>query len=131
MTGDRPAQAVDPLVIAHSGKGRMRWNGGGRPARWESPGARYDEGGQVQPCQKPLRVIRQLVEAFSEPGELVLDPFAGAGTTAVACKGLGRRFLGWEIDQNHHAAAIRRLRGVHEQLRLGEAAGARRQAPGP
>lgn len=118
MTGDRPAQAVDPLVIAHSGTGRMRWNGGGRAARWETPGARYDEGGQVHPCQKPLAVMRQLVDAFTEAGELVLDPFAGVGTTAVACKELGRRFVGWEIDPSHHAAALRRLQRTSEQRRL-------------
>ena len=119
-TGDRPAVPADPVVIAHAGtSGPMRWNGGGKAARWETPGARYDAGGRVHPCQKPLPVIRQMLEAFTEPGELVLDPFAGAGTTAVACKELGRRFLGWEIASDYHAAAMRRLEAAREQLPLG------------
>jgi len=119
-TGDRPGPAVDPLVIAHAGEtGPMRWNGGGRAARWETPGARYDKGGQVHPAQKALDLMRQLVEAFSEPGELVLDPFAGSGTTAAACKSVGRRFLGWESDPAYHAAAAARLAVAREQLRLG------------
>ena len=119
-TGDRPGPAIDPLVIAHAGmSGSMRWNGGGRAAKWETPGARYDEGGQIHPAQKELALIRQLVEAFSNPGELVLDPFAGAGTTAAACKSVGRRFLGWEISSDYHAAAVRRLDATREQLPLG------------
>lgn len=119
MSGDRPAPAADPIVIAHAGSADMRWNGGGAPARWETPGARYDHGGQVHPCQKPLPLIRSLVEAFSDPGELVIDPFAGVGTTAVACKEAGRRFLGWEIGPAYHAAALRRLDDTREQLGLG------------
>lgn len=117
LSGDRPAPAADPLVIAH-GPGTMRWNGGGRPARWDSPPARFDEGGQQHPTQKPLALLRALVSDFSEPGELVLDPFAGVGTTAVACRELGRRFVGWEIDGAYHAIAERRVSAAREQLRL-------------
>jgi site-specific DNA-methyltransferase (adenine-specific) len=119
MSGDRPAPAADHVVIGHAVGARLRWNGGGRAARWETPGARYDEGGQVHPCQKGLDLMRQLVEAFSDAGELVLDPFAGVGTTAVACRKVGRRFLGWEIDPAYHSAALRRLAAAREQLRLG------------
>ncbi len=118
MSKDRPAPAIDPIVIAYAGSGRMRWNGGGKAARWNTPGARYDAGGQVHPCQKPLAVIRQLLEQFTDPGEMVLDPFAGAGTTAVACAELGRRFLGWEIDATYHAAALHRL-DAHAPRQLG------------
>lgn len=117
MTGDRPAPPCDHLVLAH-GSAPMRWNGGGRAATWASPPARFDPGGQVHPTQKPLALMRALVEDFTNPGELVLDPFAGAGTTAVACKELGRRFVGWELDAGYHAAALRRIEGACEQLFL-------------
>jgi site-specific DNA-methyltransferase (adenine-specific) len=123
MSGDRPAPAADPLVIAHGRYVPLRWNGGGRPARWDAPAARFDEGGQVHPTQKPTALLRALVADFSEPGELVCDPFAGGGTTAVVCKELGRRFLGWEIDPGYHAAALRRIERTREQLRLEVAAG--------
>jgi len=118
MSGDRPAPAADPIVIAHGTGAPLRWNGGGRPARWDSPAARFDEGGQQHPTQKPLALMRALVADFSEPGEIVLDPFAGVGTTLVAAKLLGRRALGWEVNDVYHAAGLRRLSGTHEQLSL-------------
>lgn len=121
MSGDRPAPAADLLVIAHGAGVACRWNGGGKAARWAAPAARWDEGGQVHPTQKPLAPVRALVEDFTDPGELVLDPTAGAGTVAVACKELGRRFVGWELDPAFHAAALARLERTREQLRLGEA----------
>lgn len=63
------------------------------------------------PTMKPLDLMLQLVEDFTEPGDLVLDPFAGSGTTGVACLSLGRRFIGWEIDEAYFEVACRRLRG--------------------
>lgn len=118
MSGDRPAPAADPLVIAHRAAVPLRWNGGGRPARWDAPAARHDAGGQVHPTQKPLALMRALVADFSAPGELVCDPFAGVATTAVACKELGRRFVGWEVSPEYHATALRRLAATREQLSL-------------
>lgn len=53
-----------------------------------------------------------LVEAFSEPGQLVVDPFLGGGTTAVVCKALGRRFLGCDIDADAVGVTLERLEGV-------------------
>ena len=119
MTGDRPGQAADPIVIAHGGTGRMRWNGGGRPARWDVPPVRFDAGGQVHPTQKPLSLMRALVEAFTDPAELILDPFAGVGTTAVVARQTGRQFLGWEIHPIYHARALARVADAREQLALG------------
>lgn len=53
-----------------------------------------------------------LVEAFSEPGQLVVDPFLGGGTTAVVCKALGRRFFGCDIDADAIGVTLERLEGV-------------------
>lgn len=50
-----------------------------------------------------------------------LDPFAGSGTTGVACKRLGRGFIGWERDPKYHAIAERRIREAREQLEIGMA----------
>lgn len=63
------------------------------------------------PTMKPLNLMLQLVRDFTEPGDLVLDPFTGSGTTGVACLSLGRRFIGWEIDEAFFEVACRRLRG--------------------
>jgi site-specific DNA-methyltransferase (adenine-specific)/modification methylase len=63
----------------------------------------------VHPTQKPLRVLRQLIEWGSRPGDVVLDPFMGVGSTGVAAGELGRRFIGMEIDADYFAAASRRI----------------------
>jgi site-specific DNA-methyltransferase (adenine-specific) len=110
MSGDRPAPACDHVVIAHAGKGRMRWQGGGKAGNWRSPPARWDtDGKSVHPTQKPVALMRALVSDFSEPGDLICDPFSGSGTTALACKAEQRNFVGWEINSEYHATALRRL----------------------
>jgi site-specific DNA-methyltransferase (adenine-specific) len=107
MSGDRPASAFESFVLAHA-PGRKRWNGGGKRnvyTHTRSPG------GAPHPTTKPLSLMRELVEDFTDPGDLILDPFAGSGTTGLAARFLGRRFVGWERDANYHAIATRRLRG--------------------
>jgi site-specific DNA-methyltransferase (adenine-specific)/modification methylase len=61
------------------------------------------------PTQKPLSVLRRLVELASRPGDLVLDPFMGVGSTGVAAVELGRRFVGFELDPGYAGAARARL----------------------
>jgi DNA modification methylase len=55
--------------------------------------------------------MQELVDLFSEPEELVCDPYAGSGTTGVACRMLGRCFLGWEQDVAMAEIARRRIAG--------------------
>jgi len=119
MTGDRPAAGAEWVIIGHVPRvsGRMKWNGGGRPAVWTGP----SKGGGIKrehPTQKPLWLIEALVRDFTDPGEIVLDPFSGSGTTGVACKRLGRAFIGWERDPKYHAIAERRIREAREQLEI-------------
>lgn len=70
-----------------------------------SPGSRERTG---YPTQKPVRLLERIVAASSRPGDLVLDPYAGSGTTGVAAARLGRRWL--LIDRNPAAVAIARER---------------------
>lgn len=63
----------------------------------------------LHPTQKPLRVLLPLVEAFSRPGDIVLDPFAGSGSSLLAAKALGRNWLGVEMDAKYHSIASKRL----------------------
>lgn len=128
FTGDRPAVGCEVIVIGHRmrDRGKLRWNGGGRQAFWDVPIA-IDRGGtatepRVHPTQKPLALMRQLVELFSDPGELVCDPFSGSGTTGVAAMQAGRRFVGWELDPEHAATAAARLRGDETRQRSGQMA---------
>lgn len=66
-------------------------------------------GNKLHPTQKPLSVLLPLIDAFSRPTDTVLDPFAGSGSSLLAAKTLGRRYLGIEIDAKYHAIAARRL----------------------
>ena len=61
------------------------------------------------PAQKSEKLISKLVLASSRPGDFVLDPFLGSGTTAVVAKKLGRRFAGFEISRRYCLLALKRL----------------------
>jgi site-specific DNA-methyltransferase (adenine-specific) len=66
-------------------------------------------GNRLHPTQKPLSILEPLIKAFCDPGGLVLDPFAGSGSTLAAALSLGRRYLGIELDAGYHAIARKRL----------------------
>ncbi len=67
--------------------------------------------GKVHPTQKAQRVIEVPIEVHTDPGECVIDPFAGSGTTAMACRKLGRRFVVIENDEKIFDGMVERLRG--------------------
>ena len=67
------------------------------------------------PTEKPLSFINLIVRVSSNEGDLVLDPFIGSGTTAVAAKALGRAFLGFELEEEYIEMANQRLKGVEPQ----------------
>ncbi len=69
-------------------------------------------GNKLHPTEKPISALLPLVETFSKPGSLVLDPFAGSGSTCHAARSLGRNYLGIEMDANYHALAVNRLAAV-------------------
>jgi adenine-specific DNA-methyltransferase len=66
-------------------------------------------GNRLHPTQKPVCALKPLIEAFCPADGIVLDPFAGSGSTLVAAKELGRRSLGIEISAEHHKTATARL----------------------
>ena len=70
------------------------------------------------PTEKPIALMRVMVEQSTKRGDLVLDPFMGAGSTALACVQSERHFVGFEIDKKYHAIAERRLAGESRQLTL-------------
>lgn len=74
-----------------------------------SPGAGFNAHQRLHPNEKPLSVMRRLVQLCSNPGDVVVDPFAGSGTTLRAAKDLGRRAVGIEIDEGHCKTAAERL----------------------
>ncbi len=83
------------------------------------------DGSKLHPTQKPEALLHRVVLASSRPGDIVLDPFFGTGTTGAVAKRLGRRWIGIERDPDYAAAAAERIRRVEpardaETIRLAE-----------
>ena len=72
-------------------------------------------GDELHPTQKPVMALLPLILAYSKVGDIVLDPFAGSGTTAVAAQMLGRRYIGIEIDPTYCRIAQKRLAKQHRE----------------
>lgn len=72
------------------------------------------------PCQMPEAVLERILRVSSRPGDLVLDPFSGSGTTLVAAKRLGRRYLGIELSTQYADQVRQRLASVTPELNFEE-----------
>lgn len=70
-------------------------------------------GNRRHPTEKPVEILRPLIETFSAPGDIVLDPFCGSGSTLEAARNCGRAFLGVELDPHHFCTASARMGLVH------------------
>ena len=70
---------------------------------------RLDGAKLTHPNEKPVDLMRRLIESTTKPNDLILDPFAGSGTTLVAALQSGRRYVGVEISPEHYATAQRRI----------------------
>jgi DNA modification methylase len=66
-------------------------------------------GNRLHPTQKPVPCLKPLIAAFTQPGDIVLDPFSGSGSTLIAARALRRRFIGIDLDPGHHRTARARL----------------------
>lgn len=106
LSGDRPPQGCEMVVLAHP-KGRKRWSGPGNLTHLAHKCLR---GAGKHKAEKPLDQMLDLVSWFSEPGELVYDPCAGSGTVGLACRILGRRYVGVELQRVWAKHAQRRLK---------------------
>lgn len=63
----------------------------------------------VHPAQKPVELMKHLIEAYTKDGDIIFDPFMGSGSTGVACKNLNRKFIGIEKDEKYFQIARERL----------------------
>ena len=69
---------------------------------WEKDGKDIPK---IHPAQKPIKVLKQLIEIFTDPGDVVIDPCAGSGSTLRAARELGRSAFGFEIDRKFYNRA--------------------------
>ena len=119
MTGDRPGTGWESIAFLHRTKPdgspmRKRWNGGGRNSVF-THGVCRDA---MYPTQKPVALISEFVRLFSKPGDTILDPFCGSGTTLYAAKELHRKAIGCDVSAEACALAEKRL--AQELLKIGE-----------
>ena len=68
----------------------------------------------IHPTEKPVGLLASLITSVTKPGDLIVDPFAGSGSTLVAAKKTGRRFVGIELDGEHFEKAQRRIKEAVE-----------------
>lgn len=86
----------DGKAIRGTGKMIKNW------FEWEKDGKDIPK---IHPAQKPVKVLKKLIEVFTDEGDVVIDPCCGSGTTGRACMELGRQFYGFEIDKNYYRRA--------------------------
>lgn len=107
FNGQMPAMGYESMTLAWCGNGYSSWNGGGGRGVFTHP-VNVGRDGR-HPTEKPLPLMLQLIELFTDPGQLVLDPFMGSGTTGLACLMRGRRFIGIEQKRDYFDVACERL----------------------
>ena len=100
LAGDGPSSWTTWIVVSRTGA-QHRWG--------TLPGGYMQRGNQLHMGGKPEELMAALVADYSRPGDLVLDPYMGSGTTLAAAKRLGRRSIGIEIDERACEIAAKRL----------------------
>ena len=75
-------------------------------------------GNNVHDSQKPVRLFQTMIENSSKEGEIVLDPFIGSGTAAIACIRANRHFIGFELDKKYFDISMQRIKQEQSQLNL-------------
>ena len=78
--------------------------------RWPGEGYFFNEERYNHPAMTPLKLMKRLVNLFSQINDIIIEPYAGVGTTLVASKNLGRRCIGIEIEEKFCAIAKERLK---------------------
>ena len=85
---------------------------------WRRDGKEYPK---IHPAQKPVNVLKRLVEIFTDPGDVVIDPVAGSGSTLRACAETGRDCYGFEVSRDFYKAAMEKMLagiGQDKQVRM-------------
>lgn len=105
LTGDRPAQGWEAIAYLHRSDKRSTWNGHGLHGNYVLGVSR----GEGHPTAKPLPLVQDLVRKFTQRGDVILDPFAGSGTTLRAAVNEGRRAVGIEREESYCEIIAQRL----------------------
>lgn len=113
FNGQGPVRGHECLVSAWCGAGHSRWNGGGKRGVFTHYCNSRRDG--RHPTEKPVSLMTELVTLFSDPGDLICDPFMGSGATGIACLRAGRSFIGIEKNRKYFDAACERMERTLKQ----------------
>ena len=108
FNGQDSAIAFENMVKGWCGTGPSKWNGGGGRGVYTCNTNSKNRTG-LHDTEKPLNLMRELILLFTDHGQLILDPFAGVGTTAVTCQTLGRRCIAIEQHEKYFDVICRRI----------------------
>ncbi len=108
------------VMVAHPKRGRMKWEAKFHDKRTanivEIPRVPPKKDGH--PTPKPVELVKHFLALHGKKGDVVCDPFAGAGTTCVAAKALGMRYIACELDPHWHAVAEQRLIDMNKDIHI-------------
>ncbi len=120
------------VMIAHPRRGKMKWEAQFRDRRTANivDIPRVPPRKDGHPTPKPVELVKHFLALHGKEGDIVCDPFAGAGTTCVAAKSFGMRYIACELDPHWHAVAERRLAEMDDGITI-QATPRRRRAASP
>lgn len=105
ISGDRPSQGWEAISYLYKKNLRAWWNAGGAHGNYVSNLATPTG----HPTPKPIAMVSSFVERFSKNNDIILDPFAGGGTTLLAARNLGRKVIGVELEEKYCELIAKRL----------------------
>ena len=105
ISADRPAPGWEAIAYMHRSDVKPKWNGGGKHGNYILPTAQ----GTGHPTSKPVSMVSDWVRKFTNPGDLILDPFAGSGSTLKAARDEGRKAIGVELEEKYCEIIAKRL----------------------
>jgi site-specific DNA-methyltransferase (adenine-specific) len=107
LNGQGPAMGAEMFVVAWVGSGFAHWNSGGKRGVYTHCTNVGRQG--EHPTEKPVPLLAEIIMDFTDPNDLICDPFMGSGTTGVAAIKHGRRFVGIELSEKWFDLACRRI----------------------
>lgn len=114
LNGQGPGAGAENFVAAWAGSGHAVWNAGGKRGVYTHCVNGPERHGE-HPTEKPRRLMEEILGDFTNPGETILDPFMGSGTTGVAAVQMGRNFIGIEREPKYFDIACKRIDDAQRQ----------------
>jgi DNA modification methylase len=110
--GWRYRRQHEMVMVAHRTGGKLRWQDDAKAVR--NIYSQMPPRDRVHPNEKPVEMVAHFLENHTYPGDTVLDPFMGSGTTGVAAVRMGRKFIGVEMESEHFETSCERIRAAQE-----------------